>query len=255
MAQLSRPYQVGLAAIALLAAVWLLLLQGHGSSASTPAPSASQPHAPAHTASTPSKSPSSSQGGGSHIYHGAAPGVEGLTRDISKAHGAVEASQRNTQQLERKSAEASSTTSQPSAAAPASSTATTTPAATAPKTATKPATHTTVTVHHAVTASRQHEVEAQLAKGDIVLILFWNPHGADDQAVHRSVRALRGHGRIALDEARSGEVAAFGSITRGVQIYGTPTLLVVNHHGQAHVLTGLQDSFTIGQAISEARAS
>ena len=30
MAQLSRPYQIGLAAVAVLAAAWLLLIQGHG---------------------------------------------------------------------------------------------------------------------------------------------------------------------------------------------------------------------------------
>ncbi len=32
MAQLSRPYQIGLVAVALLAAAWLLLFQGHHSS-------------------------------------------------------------------------------------------------------------------------------------------------------------------------------------------------------------------------------
>ena len=37
--------------------------------------------------------------------------------------------------------------------------------------------------------------------------------------------------RIAIDRARSDAVATFGTITRGVQVYGTPTLLVVEQEG------------------------
>src|SRR2546421_5070815 len=96
MAQLSRPYQVALAAIVLLAAVWLLALRGHssggGESTSTPAPKPStstRPGAPY----TP--------------YKGSAPGVAGLTRAIQKAHGAVAQSERNAKRLEERSAQAS----------------------------------------------------------------------------------------------------------------------------------------------------
>ena len=38
-----------------------------------------------------------------------------------------------------------------------------------------------------------------------------------------------------------------------MQVYGTPTLLIVNRKGQTITLTGLQDSFAIAQAIAEAR--
>jgi hypothetical protein len=73
--------------------------------------------------------------------------------------------------------------------------------------------------------------------------------------VHSALRSLRGDSslKIAIDEASAGQVASFGSITRGVQVYGTPTLLFVNKKGRALTLTGLQDSFAIGQAVREAR--
>ena len=48
-----------------------------------------------------------------------------------------------------------------------------------------------------------------------------------------------------MQEASAKEVASFGSVTRGVQVYGTPTILIVNKHGQTTTLTGLQDAFSI----------
>ncbi len=89
------------------------------------------------------------------------------------------------------------------------------------------------------------------------MILFWDPSGSDDRSVHNALRSLRGDHKlnIAINEASASEVASFGTITRGVQVYGTPTILIVNKEGQAHTLTGLQDSFAIAQAVSEARES
>src|SRR5947208_12698851 len=96
MAQLSRPYQVAIAAIVLLAAVWLLALRGHHSSG-------------AQSASTPTPKPSAATGPGAPYtpYKGSAPGVAGLTRAIQKAHNAVAQSERNAKHLEEKSAQAS----------------------------------------------------------------------------------------------------------------------------------------------------
>lgn len=52
MAQLSRPYQIGLAAVAVLAAAWLLLFQGHKSNESGAGTTAQVPQAPARTVSS-----------------------------------------------------------------------------------------------------------------------------------------------------------------------------------------------------------
>src|SRR3981081_2694660 len=70
MAQISRPFQIALAALALFAIVWLLALRGHSSGTSESGSSSSAP--------SQSSRPSS-------VYHGSAPGVEGLTRDLAKA--------------------------------------------------------------------------------------------------------------------------------------------------------------------------
>jgi hypothetical protein len=254
MAQLSRPYQIGLATILVLAAVWVVLLQGHSPSSSStqePAPVASTP-TPASAKTSPS--PAAGKHSGS-VSGPSAPGVAGLTRAIDKARGAVSISEKNAKQLQEKSAQASSpttTTQTAAAAAPAKTVAPTkTAPATAPKTPAAPSVASRVN-----SPSRERAVEAELAKGKIALILFWNPKGADDVVVHRAIHQLNmGSLHIALNEAPASDIAAFGTITRGIQVYGTPTLLIVNKKGQTITLTGSEDSFAIAQAISEARHS
>jgi hypothetical protein len=101
-------------------------------------------------------------------------------------------------------------------------------------------------------------VEAELKQGKIVVLLFWNPKGADDVAVHEALQrffAIEPDKHIAVHEASASQVTSFGSITRAVQVYGTPTILIVNRSGQVTTLTGLTDAYAIEQAIDEARHS
>ena len=59
--------------------------------------------------------------------------------------------------------------------------------------------------------------------------------------------------KIAVHYATAAQVASFGSITKTVQVYGTPTILMINRHGAVTTITGLTDAFAIEQAIDEAR--
>ncbi len=263
MAQLSRPYQLGLLGVVLLAAVWLVLLQSHSSSPSTTAGSSA---ATVQTVTTTTKAAAGKHAsGGSKIYKGAAPGVGGLTKAVAKAEGAVKTSQQNAQALEEKSAAASNESATSSNSSSSSSSAVTHTTSTAAKAVARPTTpakttHTTTKPASPKAKSslpaHQRSVEAELASGKVALILFWDPRGSDDTAVRQAVRQLnRSHLKIAVTFASAGEVATFGSITRGIQVYGTPTLLIVNKKGKTITLTGLQDDFAIEQAISEARHS
>ena len=103
----------------------------------------------------------------------------------------------------------------------------------------------------------QRTVEGELKGGKLVAILFWNPKGADDAAVRRELEAVGRAlgGKLVVHQASASQVGSFGSITRAVQIYQTPTILIINKHGQATVLTGLTDAFSLEQAIEEARQS
>lgn len=273
MAQISRPFQIALAVVALLALVWVVALRGHSSSET----SGSSAAAPAATA-TAQPSAGSSAGGNaaapSSVYHGSAPGVGGLTRAVAKAHEAVATAQKNAQQLEAKSAQASSASAPSTSTAATAAPAAKAPAASAPAAKAHPlaATHTP----HPAAASRQAGVEAALKHGSIVVILFWNPKGTEDAVVHTDLQRLlalhkryAGHRHkgsspakglsleleqpITVELATSRQVASFGSFTRDIQIYSTPTLLVINGHGQVRTLTGAPGMLSIEQATDEAR--
>jgi len=300
MAQISRPFQIAFVGVLALAAVWLFALHGRSTSTSG---SSSAPVAPASTVvSTPSSGSSQRQGSGgtTGIYHGSAPGVEGLSNAISKAHGAVSTSQQNAKALEERSAAASSAAAAPAATATATSqsgspaapsvtkvtkvtsgTSTATVVTKAPAATAAPAHKTTGPTHVAIvgTPANQRMVEADLKAGNVAVLLFWDPRGADDRMVQRQLwlleqvrhrvgplmhqpevqRLLNTFGpelgkKIAVHRALAQQVASFGSVTRGVQVYGTPTILVVGKAGQTTTITGFTEAFSIEQAIDEARS-
>jgi hypothetical protein len=296
MAQLSRPFQIGLVAVCVLAAVWLFALQGRSTSTGTsPAVAPASPATAQGAAPTSAAAEAKAAAAPTPVYHGSAPGVEGLTRAINKAHGAVATSQQNAKQLEAKSAQASSeaaSNSSPSTSAGASAPA---KPVTRPSASTGALTHAPASTSSAAAGvivrpapvtpqvgvrvpARQALVERALKQGNIAVILFWNSKGADDvavqgelrllEAVHHLVgasartpqlrRALASSGlelnkKFAAFEASANEVSSFGSITRGIQVQATPTILIVNEQGKTSVLTGLQDAYSIEQAIDEAR--
>jgi hypothetical protein len=256
MAQISRPFQIALGAVALLGLVWVFALHRPASTSSTAAKVAAEHEVAAATPkATASKSSAGAGGksGGSHSgsYHGSAPGVAGLTGAVAKAHGAVATSQQNAKQLQEKSAQASG-----SATPSTSSTATTPAKASAPaKTSAPTHTSTPSPSHNSVPSlARQHLVEDELAQGRVVALLFWSSKGADDVAVKSAIEKLAksDHG-LAVHVTGANQVASFGTITRGIQVYSTPTVLIVGKHGQTRTLTGLQDAFALQQSISEAR--
>lgn len=259
MAQISRPFQIALAVVVLFAGVWLFALQGRFNSTSNSGSSApaSAGSAPASTSSAaaPPAAHAKAGGAGSHIYHGPAPGLEGLTRDVSRAHEAV--AKIGAAPQAHGTSPATKTAAKHAVKTPAK------PVVKTPTTVPSSAGRGTSTARHAtgaITLTGQHTVEAELKKGDVVLLLFWNPNGTDDLTVHRALQQVRAAARsprqpIAVQEAPASKVASYGSVTRGVQVNATPTLFVINKKGQAIVLAGVQDAFSIEQAISEARSS
>ena len=101
----------------------------------------------------------------------------------------------------------------------------------------------------------QLQVEGQLRHGKTVAILFWNPQGSVDAVVHRELQAAASKfaGKLAVHNARSGQVGSFGTFTRAVQVYSTPTILLINTKGVTSSVTGLTDAFSIEQAVAEAK--
>ncbi|HTD58215.1 MAG TPA: hypothetical protein VK672_04915 [Solirubrobacteraceae bacterium] len=262
MAQLSRPYQIALGVVAVLGLVWAMALRGHGSSPSEPAPTTPAKSAPAPTAASEARAAAAP----TPIYQGAAPGVEGLTRAIAKAHGAVATSQQNAQQLQNKSAQASGESTPPAggvAAVKGVSGASATQrsieaAALARRTAARTHTRTnSPSKSHKGRTVAQIQVEGELARGKTVMLVFWNPKSTVDQEVHSQAGALVGgsKGTVTMHAALAHQVGTFGKITEVVHVYQTPTILIVNRRGVVSTLTGLTDVFALQQAVREARSA
>jgi hypothetical protein len=287
MAQLSRPFQIALLAFAGLVLAWFFVLHRPGGSPT----SASSPSVSSAVGSSSSGSPA---GGSSSVYHGSAPGVEGLTKDIQKARGAVATSERNAQRLQSKSAQASGEAARggtPAAGASRSAASATqthpgastgTPASTSASAGSHTHTHASAGTASSSASkagagvsqrtppaqrgsaaaapstsapAMQAVVAGELEHGKVVLLLFWNPHSTDDAAVAGQVRAAAhklGHG-VAVHTARAKQIDSFGSITRSIQVYQTPTLLIVNPKLQVTTLTGYTDAYAIEQAVAEAK--
>jgi hypothetical protein len=291
MAQLSRPFQIALLALGVFVLAWFAVLHrpgGSSTSSSSPSVSSSAGSASKGSAAAGPASNGSAATGSSSVYHGSAPGLEGLTRDVQRAHGAAAQVESNGREVQSKAAQApgeAASGGTPAAASHATASAHT--GATANATASTAAgsraqTHTSVrtastsasetrpgaaqrTPHArsgSAAAAPSHSksttadaVAAELKHGKTVLLLFWNPHSFDDEAVvlETAIAAHRLGHSVAVHYARPKQVNSFGSITRNIQVYQTPTLLIINPKLQVTTLTGLTDSYSIEQAVAEAR--
>jgi hypothetical protein len=98
-------------------------------------------------------------------------------------------------------------------------------------------------------------IAAELHQGKIVLLLFLNPHAYDDDAtaIGTTEVAYKLRHHVAAHLALANQVNSFGSITRDIQVYQTPTLLIINPKREVTTVTGLTDEFSLEQAIAEAK--
>ncbi|HEY2718802.1 MAG TPA: hypothetical protein VGI52_04160 [Solirubrobacteraceae bacterium] len=272
MPQLSRPFQIVLVVFVLFAALWFAVLRGHsaGNESSSPSPSAASTSSAGAKQATPSSANAGSPASKGSVYHGSAPGVEGLSRAIQKARGAVAQSQQDANQQQQKSAQASSQTQGPQAQnsqaqasqQTRSSKQTHSRSSSAHGAATKAKSTSSATAEaHSKAASgipaMQATVEGELHQGKVVAVLFFNPKGSVDNVVRRELQRAghSSHGKLAVHVASAKQVGAFGSFTRTVQVYSTPTILLINKAGVTSSLTGLTDAFSIEQAVREVKAA
>ncbi len=269
MTQLSRPFQIVLVTCGLFVLVWFVALRGHNSSAPGGSESRSSgSSAPKSTATPSAGAQGKSAAAPTHVYTGPVPGLQGLSRAIDKAHGAVAQSQTDAKRFEH--AEPSGTSPQTTAtgaspSAKSAAAAATAAAASHPqaasrsksangraKSATSPAKSGGLTV-----PTMQLVVERELKQKKTVLIFFWSPRGTEDVAVRTQLPVVAHAlgGTVAIHYSLPHEVTDYGRITNTVQVNQTPTILIVNTRGRTTTLTGLTDAFSIEQAVAEARKS
>ncbi len=260
MTHISRPIQIALAVAVLFLAVWFFALRSHSSTTESSGSGASGSAAQSSSSSSQSSASQSTPGGGSPaskggVYHGSAPGVEGLSRAIQKARGAVAQSQQNAQQQQRSQSQSAQTQTQGQSQKSQSQTSQQRQQTQAKQNQSRQTQNSQQTKAAAGVPPMQATIEGELKHGKVVAVLFWNPRGTVDATVRRELRAAgrAQHGKLAVHVARSSQIGSFGSFAHAVQVYSTPTILLINTHGKISSLTGLTDVFSIGQAIKEVK--
>ena len=102
----------------------------------------------------------------------------------------------------------------------------------------------------------QRRVNAVLADLDdrkVVVLLFWDRNGTDDQEVRRAVSGVdRRGGTVAVHTAALSDLAGYEPITAGVPIVGTPTVLVIDRDRKALPISGLTVTREIDQKVTKA---
>jgi len=222
--QVSRPMQIALVAIVLLAGMWFTVLKPKP--AADPAVPAAQP---------------------------TAPGAAGLGRAVNAAKGAAAASDAANAKIQE--ATGGTVAAKPSAAkAVAAKTTKSVKGATPAKKAAKPAAAKPA-AKDATAVDPSDVLLRFLTKGKTVVLLF-HGNGADDKAARQAVHrvALRDKNVISA-YAPVSEVAAYRAITTGVQVTTAPTILVISSKKKAVALTGFVDYGVVRQTVGDVRAA
>jgi hypothetical protein len=212
--QVSKPVLIALAAVFVFAAAKFTILRPKTDSGSTPA------------AAT-------------------APGQTGLQSAVDKANHAVGASKASAKRSEQAAAAASGDAAA-SAAAPAK------PSATATAKPAKPAVAPAKPLPKLEDGDKSGPILRDLSEGKVVVALFFNPHGADDNAALRAVRAAdRHHGRVIVHSIPIQDVGDYNALTSGVEILQAPTVLVIGPNHKARPIVGYTEVKEIDQTVGD----
>lgn len=203
--------------------------------------------------------PSSSSKSGS----GSSQGLGAYQSDINAARKAVSTSNANDAASGNENATSSS------GGASSSQTRVSTTKSATTKTATSKVTHTTSSKPVAKTtaatttaaakstlAGEVSTVQTAVSDHKVLALLFYNPAGADDQAVKQELAAVSTHkGQVVKLSIPLNEAASFTNVTQQVPVNLSPTLVLVSRTGNADELVGYTDPFTINQLVENALAS
>jgi len=167
----------------------------------------------------------------------AAPGVTGLGNAVKGAKGAVATANA------AGAAGAADPTAEPAAsgsqapAAPAASAAKAEPAAKARAAQD--------------TGDEASELLGELSAGKVVVLAFLG-NGSDDAAVRAGLRDVPSHaGRVVVRSDSVERIGRYAKMTNGLEVVGTPTVLVLGKGPKARTLSGLTTTAELDQAVAD----
>jgi hypothetical protein len=212
--QVSKPVLIALAAVVVLVAAKFTVLRPKTDSGSTPAVAT-------------------------------APGQAGLQSAVDKANNAVGVSKQSATRSEQAAAGASGDSTAATNGGTAAPTKSAKPAPAKAAPAAKP-------LPKLEKGDRSGPILRDLAQGKVVVALFFNPHGADDNAALRAVRAAdRQHGRVVVHSIPIEDVGDYNALTTDVQVLQAPTVLVIGPNHKARTIVGYTEVREIDQTVGD----
>jgi hypothetical protein len=113
-----------------------------------------------------------------------------------------------------------------------------------------------VATHNHAAMVRLSTVQHAIAQHKVVAMLFFNPRGADDVAVHSEMAGIASHhDKVVKLMVPLAEAANFTAVTQQVPVNFSPTLVLIAPSGQAERIVGYTDQFAIAERVTQALAS
>jgi hypothetical protein len=102
------------------------------------------------------------------------------------------------------------------------------------------------------------DVARALNSNKVVVLFFYEPAAADDQATRAAVRAVRagagaGAGQVRLFQDIVARISDYRRLVGSLGISQSPALVVIDRDRKAELLQGYLDSGTIEQTVRDAR--
>ena len=215
--------RIALLAVLAFAGLWLVALRPKPGGTAAPPTAAEQKAAPKPAAK---------------------PAAKGVTGAAAKAETAVAKANGATAKRETTAAKTSE-----GAAAAKPAVAAAKPAAATATAAAKPATPAKVDA----TPKAVKAVLADVEKGKVVVLLFWNSKLDDDREVKRAIDGIDRHdGKVVVRRASIDDLGGYEPITRGVPVVTNPTTLVIGRDRRARAVAGLTVTREIDQLVDRA---
>jgi hypothetical protein len=215
MQQLTLPYRIALVGLLVVVGLWFTVLKPSGGGTAAPAAAPT------------------------------APGVTGLTNDVAKAKGAVDASN------------AAAARSESAANAVGATGGTSAHGSTgAAKTAAAKKKAKSGLAADAIAGDPSRKLLSAVDAGKVVVLLFWNRQGSDDRAALAALRAVDTHGgKVVTRAVPIRDVGKYEAITLGAKILASPTVLVIGAKGKATAINGFTQVREIDQTVADVGGS
>ena len=95
-------------------------------------------------------------------------------------------------------------------------------------------------------------VSRALNHHQVVVLFFWEPAGADDQATRAAVRAVRSVPTARLFSDTVAHISNYRRVIGGLGISQTPAMVVIDRKRNARLFEGFLDAGTIKQTVRDA---